>query len=278
MKLRDESKIFNRLKSDFELLTNQGYGVVGVFLQGSQNYNLDYEGSDIDTKAILLPSFEDFLLNKKLISTTLELPPSNEHLDIKDIRLMFDNFKKQNINFIEILFTKYNHINPKYAELFQPMFDIKERIARYDQYKTLNAIAGMSMEKFKAMEHPYPTLVDKIKKFGFDGKQVSHIERLNDFIIKYVQGKPYSECLIVDEEKIQHLIDVKTNSTYTLEEARCVAKSYCDLNYEISKKWQSENEKIIDAEVDEIMTKVLIDIFRLRFSSELTGGNYETNE
>ena len=27
---------------------------------------------------------------------------------------MFDNFKKQNINFIEILFTKYKYINPKY--------------------------------------------------------------------------------------------------------------------------------------------------------------------
>lgn len=37
-------------------------GWVGLFLQGSQNYNLDYEGSDIDTKAIMLPSFSDFVL------------------------------------------------------------------------------------------------------------------------------------------------------------------------------------------------------------------------
>jgi hypothetical protein len=29
--------------------------IVGVFLQGSQNYGLDYEGSDIDTKCIVLP-------------------------------------------------------------------------------------------------------------------------------------------------------------------------------------------------------------------------------
>ena len=40
-------------------------GWVGLFLQGSQNYNLDYEGSDIDTKAIMLPSFSDFVLNAK---------------------------------------------------------------------------------------------------------------------------------------------------------------------------------------------------------------------
>ena len=43
-------------------------------LQGSQNYELDlytdeYK-SDIDTKAIVIPSFEEIVLNKKPISTT----------------------------------------------------------------------------------------------------------------------------------------------------------------------------------------------------------------
>lgn len=267
--MRDENKIFNRLKSDFDLLVDKGHDVVGVFLQGSQNYNLDYEGSDIDTKAILLPSFEDFLLNKKLISTTLELPPSNEHLDIKDIRLMFENFRKQNINFIEILFTKYKYINPKYEDVFNQIFEIRERIARYDQYKTLNSIAGMSMEKFKAMEHPYPTLIHKIEQFGYDGKQVSHIERLTNFITKYVNGESYENCLIVEDWLKDHLIEVKTNKAYDLEKAREVAKLYCDRNYALAKDWQSHNENVIDTEVDEIMTKVLVDIFRLRFKEEL---------
>jgi predicted nucleotidyltransferase len=262
-------KIQKRIKEDYDMLINKGYEVVGVFLNGSQNYKLDYEDSDIDTKAILLPSFEDFLLNKKLISTTIELEPSKEHVDIKDIRLMFDNFRKQNINFIEILFTEYMYINPKYQEAFQPMFDIRERIARYDQYKTLNSIAGMSMEKFKAMEHPYPTLIHKIEKYGFDGKQVSHIERLNDFIKKYTQGKSYTECMTVDKSLRQHLIDVKTNAYYTLEEARIVAKQYCDMNYEIAKEWQSKNDKFIDEEVDNIMTQVLVDVFKIRFKAEL---------
>lgn len=66
---------------------------VGLFLQGSQNYNLDYEGSDIDTKAIMLPSFSDFVLNAKPLSTT-HIMENNEHVDFKDIRLMFDCIKK----------------------------------------------------------------------------------------------------------------------------------------------------------------------------------------
>ena len=57
---------------------------VGIFLHGSQNYGLDYEGSDVDTKIIVLPKFEDIVLNRSPISTTAILP-NNEHLDVKDI-------------------------------------------------------------------------------------------------------------------------------------------------------------------------------------------------
>ena len=70
--------------------------IVGVFLQGSQNYGLDYEGSDIDTKCIVLPTLEDLIFNRKPVSTTHVLP-NEEHLDLKDVRLYFQTFRKQNI-------------------------------------------------------------------------------------------------------------------------------------------------------------------------------------
>lgn len=56
--------IQQRIESDYQYVESLGYKVLGVFLQGSQNYGLAYEGSDIDTKCIVLPSFEDFCLNK----------------------------------------------------------------------------------------------------------------------------------------------------------------------------------------------------------------------
>ena len=104
-------------------------GWVGLFLQGSQNYNLDYEGSDIDTKAIMLPSFSDFVLNAKPLSTT-HIMENNEHVDFKDIRLMFDCIKKQNVNFVEILFTPYSIINPEYADLYA--LRLREFMTRYE--------------------------------------------------------------------------------------------------------------------------------------------------
>ena len=52
---------------------------------GSQNYGLDiYDNdymSDVDTKAIILPSFEDIVLNREPKSTTIVLD-NNEHIDV----------------------------------------------------------------------------------------------------------------------------------------------------------------------------------------------------
>ena len=213
---KNMNKIINRLQENYNTVETMGYEIVGIFLQGSQNYELDYENSDIDCKAILLPKFNDFVLNNKVISTTHVLE-NNEHIDLKDIRLMFDCFKKQNINFVEMLFTKYKIINPKYNLFMQRLFDNNEKIARYNNYASVNCISGTSMEKYKALEHPYPTIVDKIKKYGYDPKQLHHIIRLNEFIKRYLTGEKYADCLISKDK--DYLIEVK-KGIHSLEEAR----------------------------------------------------------
>jgi predicted nucleotidyltransferase len=64
--MNKNEKIMNRLQEHYDEVIKMGYEVVGVFLQGSQNYDLDYENSDIDSKAIILPKFNDFVLIIKL--------------------------------------------------------------------------------------------------------------------------------------------------------------------------------------------------------------------
>lgn len=259
-------RIQNRLKSDFKYVENLGYTVLGVFLQGSQNYELDYEGSDIDTKAIVLPSFGDFLLNRKPASTTSILP-SNEHIDIKDIRLMHECFRKQNINFIEILFTKYRYMNPEYETLYQPMFDNNERIAHYNNYAAVNCIAGMVYEKHKAMEHPYPTLIEKIEKYGYDNKQLHHIIRCEEFLERYINGTSYAECLIPTNP--QYLISVKAQYIHPLEKARELANYYEEKTKERKQLYMENIPLVIDSEVDSIMNGVLYDVLKRRFRKEI---------
>lgn len=257
--------IQERIESDYEYVKSLGHRVLGVFLQGSQNYDLAYEGSDIDTKCIVLPTFEDFCLNKKPVSTTLILP-SNEHIDLKDIRLMFDCFRKQNINFVEILFTQYKKLNPLFEDIYQEMFTHAEEIARYNNYAFINCTAGTSMEKYKALEHPYPSLIDKIEKFGYDPKQLYHILRLNEFLVRYISGESYEKCLV--PQNTEYLINVK-KGCYSLEEARKLAKETLDSTIRLKNEYMERNPLQINQNVERLINKVLVGILKRSFVLEL---------
>lgn len=261
-------KIMDRLQENYNTVVNQGHEIVGVFLQGSQNYNLQYEGSDIDCKAVILPKFNDFVLNNKMVSTTHVLE-NNEHIDLKDIRLMFDCFKKQNINFVEILFTEYKILNPKYESFWQRLIDNNELIAHYNNYVAVNCMAGMALEKYKALEHPYPATIDKIEKYGYDGKQLSHQLRIKEFIKRYVVGEKYSDCLITKTR--DYLISVKCNKEYSLEEARVVASNTKAFIDSFKRIYMEKNAVVVNQQVEDILNDVLVDIIKFNFQTELLG-------
>lgn len=263
-------KIQKRIISDYEYVTSLGYIVLGVFLQGSQNYNLAYEGSDIDTKAIIIPTFEDFCLNKKPVSTTIILP-SNEHIDLKDIRLMYECFRKQNINFIEILFTKYRYLNPNFKDAYQPMFDHAEDIAHYNNFAAVNCIAGMVFEKRKALCHPYECLREKIEKYGYDNKQFHHILRCEEFLKRYINGVPYAECLIPTRPK--DLIEVKASYIYSKDEAVEMADNIVEIVKDVKQKYMDTHEPIINETAKNVMNSTLVNVLKKNFIIEMEKNN-----
>lgn len=261
-----DNKIMKRIEHDYKYVTEKGYNVFGVFLQGSQNYNLDYDGSDIDTKCIILPTLEDIVLNKQPVSTTLILE-DNSHIDLKDIRLMWQCFKKQNINFLEILFTRYCLVNYDYTLIWKRMQELSERIAHYNNYAAVNCIAGMVFEKNAALCHPYPTLKDKIEKHGYDNKQLHHIVRCAEFLDRYIEGVPYEECLIPTNP--QQLVDIKANYIYNLDEAKQIAKETVDTVKAVKEKYMNENEVVIDNEVNDLMNDLLLKAIKFALRKEL---------
>ena len=264
-----DEKIFERLRADYEKVAEK-YTVLGVFLQGSQNYGLDYEGSDIDTKAIIIPTLDDIVLNRKPVSTTWILE-SNEHIDVKDIRLMHECFRKQNINFVEILFTKYRILNLEYEDLYQPMFDCREYIAHYNKTAAVKCILGQIMEKRKALCHPYPTIIDRIEKYGYDPKQLHHIFRNYDFLLRYTNGYTYEECL--DSPSKSWLIDVKRlPPLYSLDEAVRAADDTVNAAKDAEKKYLSYLEQINyapDKSAEALMNDVLCEVIKKALKIEI---------
>jgi len=261
-----EERVFAEIHKEYKNLSKD-YNLVYLGLYGSQNYNLHTEQSDVDLKAIVLPSFDDFVANRKPISKTLQTE-SGGQVDVKDIRLMFDCFKKQNVNFIELLFTQYRLINHEYYKEFRPMLLNNEKIARYNKVASLNCMVGMAYEKRKALCHPYAGIKDKIDKYHFDSKQLHHIFRLKELMDKYMNDVPYSQCLVSDYGEF--LKEVKNNNEYfNVEEAKHHADLICNIMSENKERYFTENELFVDTRVEEIMHEVTLNIFKKSFRKEI---------
>lgn len=168
--------------------------IVGIFLQGSQNYGLETEKSDIDTKLILTPSFFEVAMNRKPVSTT-HILANDEHLDAKDIRLYMETFRKQNLNFLEILFTPYFWVNPIYRDDWNRLVAEREQIARMNPVRAVKSMRGIAMEKYHALKHPYPSKLDILSEYGYDPKQLHHLLRVEEYLRRYIKGEPYIHCL-----------------------------------------------------------------------------------
>ncbi len=162
--------------------------ILNIALYGSQNYNLDTPKSDIDVKAIYIPSLTEAILNKKRLSKELH-NEKGEHCELKDIREMCDMYKKQNINFLETLFTEYRWDNPKYNTINSMLKSKAEDIARYNPYYGIKSICGQilnTIKQFKKDTHNYNL------------KKVSKAIFLYLYLYKYITNKRYKDCLRVD--------------------------------------------------------------------------------
>lgn len=262
--------IIDNLKEKAEIVKNKGYNLFALFLQGSQNYELDIYSdeykSDIDAKAIIIPSFDDIVLNRKPISTTLVLD-NNEHIELKDIRIMKDMWIKQNISYIELLYTKYIiYDDAKWGTMLYTLLNMRDKISNIDKNQFLKCIKGMSMEKLKALEHPYPTIKDKIDKYGYDPKQLHHIMRLAEFVNRYLEEDvDLVNCYVSMEKEL--LLDVKLGK-YDLDFAREYSVRFDNFTKEICDKYISDDNKVDNDAIYELNNWVS-DVLRFSLKKEL---------
>ena len=169
--------------------------LLGVFAYGSMNYGIYIEGiSDVDTKAILIPSFSDLILREP-VSKEIHLA-NDEHCEVKDIRELVKMFKKQNINSLEILYTDYCWVNPFYKEVWEDTcIKNRDKVVYYDVNKAIQSICGQA--------------IHTIKQDPLNGKKISNGFRLYYFLVDYTSGKPYRECIKQPQEKLDFLTELK---------------------------------------------------------------------
>ena len=272
----DKNAIEKNLLCCKRMLEDRRLTIVGIFLYGSQNYNLDYEGSDIDLKAIVIPSINDIVFNNKPISTTIDIPDGL--CDIKDIRLMVQSWRKQNVNFMELLFTEYSYVNPLFYEFFRPLLAARETIVRYNEKRAVDCLRGFVYEKYYRLFKDTPSQHDEVTKYGYAAKQLVHMERLASLLEHYMTREPYMECLMVSPEERQKWIDLKTYSPNPLsvDEVKERSQKVIEIvedNILNAEKYYGFTPSPQNEEVDKILNTFTEKCLKFSFKKELEEDN-----
>ena len=222
MDTKEKQKIFDTLNEHLKQVRNLGINddrILGIFLYGSQNYGTNKPTSDIDSKVIVLPSFEDFCLQPKNIYSKELETPKGEHINVKDIRIYRDNILKQNINSVETLFTEFYILNPKYEQLFNEyLINNRENISKINRSKAVMSIGHQAIHTLS-------------QKLG-DAKKFYNAVRLLYFLEDYVNDIPYMDCLQQKGVKLNHLMSLRSREgkdTISEEDINSLIKMFKDL-------------------------------------------------
>lgn len=136
-----------------------------------------------------------------------------------------------------------------------------------NNYASVNCMCGMAFEKYKALTYPYPSIVDKIEKYGCDPKQLHHILRLKDFIERYCNGESYRTILIPKNKDM--LLDIKSNYHYELEYSKNLAKETCEWIKQYKQEYMENNPLEINTEAKDVMEKVMTNLITFSIKNEV---------
>ena len=252
--------VFNRVKEHSYFVRDNTKNIyIGTWLQGSQNYDMADKLSDVDTKSIIIPNFRDLILSKDRESRTLILP-NEEHADVKDFREMINCWKKQNVNFVEVLFSPYVTFAYEYEWLDNSLYAWREDIAHYSRWNTVSATVGHMREKAMKLKRAGIARAEAVATYGYDPKQLCHLLRLRDFLEKYFQDYDYASCLMPTDK--EYLIAVK-RGLHTEEEADRLTQETMDwANNFCSDMYFKLKEKDTNPKVDKYFDDVTVNLFR----------------
>lgn len=249
--MQDVMFLRNRVKEHVALVANHytNHAVFYCGLYGSQNYGLNTDDSDVDTKCMVLPPFRDVVLGRKMVSTDLA-DPYGALCNVKDVRAMFDNFYKGNINFVEVLFTDYFSVGVDYLAEAKELRDHRDMVANRDPLKLMEMAAGMARQKYVAFNKPFESKKEVLDKYGYDPKQLHHLGRLAYFMTDYMAAGDFGYALRPDKETNELLMSLKTNPLPLehAEEKREFYMSYVDKKLEDARHfWGDEFERDLAA-------------------------------
>lgn len=246
MNYMTKKQVSNAVQKHFLIAEEKGE-VFGVFLKGSQNYVDDkfHESSDVDTVAVLIPSFEEIFLGKDVSKGVSELE-NKEQIVYQDVRKFFSLLKKQSATHLENLYTEYFVLNPFYAEFYEQLKEIREELAYFN-------LSGMVMN--------YKGLISRDKntfmKDPSNQKSYSHVMRNYQALLNYEERLPFAECIkSLPQEKLFEMKYGSIDKDLAIKQVEEAFKHSGEIGLKYVDYKVGEKREILEEKIDSILIEV----------------------
>ena len=216
------------IKATDEMVKKFDKGFCFSALYGSQNYGLATSESDVDVKVAFLPSPQEVLLTGKRQAMTLTKDGSTDNTVLaKDLRDVFAELYKQNLNFLEVLATPYFYSSHEFKPVFDELRTRSNEVARYYERGFYLCTCGL-----------FNKLDTDFQKGRFDTKKFVFGMYLKDFVDKYYKDYSFNECFL--SKDIQFYKTVK-GATLTPELERQCMGMWNDTKVQMDKYFENAN-------------------------------------
>ena len=170
---------------------------IGIFLYGSQNYELSTNDSDID--AILL------VVNAN--SDKTEINSCFGKIKIYTLQYFLRQLKKGDLECLEILYTKHRYLNTKYQQVFDEFSKEFSSVLQYE--RTKNAL------KLKLEEHLNFIFwsANKTNEY-YNKKRLYWAIRVQNQLERICNEETFESSLIYQSQLSYDLLKIKQNSNY----------------------------------------------------------------
>ena len=200
------------------------HGMIRIFtgLFGSQNYGLDTDKSDVDTKSIVVPSVSDWLWSTEGDANYVLEMPDGSHAEMKPVVGMFKQFIKGNVNFIELLYTPYVEIAEGWEWFYEELIAQADNICRHNMYRQARAWMGFvdqmavrtlrSSRNAKVDPETHTDTMGYNYELHYNPKAFMNFLRLKETFTRYFHfNRPFDEAIDMSDRR-EELLAVKAGS------------------------------------------------------------------
>lgn len=171
---------------------------IGIFLYGSQNYNLNSNKSDRDV----------IILVKECKAAHKEVGHEEGIAKIYTLKYFLSRLQKGDMECYEILYTQYRFINQQYVNIFDDFVKNFTEVMKLDRVKHA-LVLKLSEHLSNVTWIPF-----NINNEKYHRKRVYWCYRVSDQLARVISGEDLESTFIYNMDKREELLKIKTIPNY----------------------------------------------------------------